>query len=354
VEGLAVSAVEPGEKVPGLPRRPVTLADIAREAGTSASTASRALSGRGYVSPVARDRLLAVAERLGYVPNASARTLKQRTSRVVGVVVSDLGNQFYARLAAGIEQALREAGYQMMLLGDNSEADEELAAARTFVAMRAPGVIMTPVSADATRLLAALGVAVVEVDRQLADVPCDSVVIDNEGGARTATAHLLDHGHRRIGLLVVATDWTSDAGRLRGYRTAHAEAGVPVDEQLIVRIPFHDPQAEERIGLLLDETAPTALFAANNLLAEQAWNVLRRRELRLPEEISLVGFDDVPWMAMVEPGITVVSQPTVEMGVRAAELLLRRVEQPLAPPQVARLEPQLVVRGSSGPAPVGL
>jgi len=354
VEERAVTAVEPSDDVPGLPRRPVTLADIAREAGTSASTASRALSGRGYVSPVARDRLLAVAERLGYVPNASARTLKQKTSRVVGVVVSDLGNQFYARLAAGIEQALREAGYQMMLLGDNSEADEELAAARAFLAMRAPGVIMTPVGGDATRLLAAQGVAVVEVDRQLADVPCDSVVIDNEGGARTATAHLLEHGHRRIGLLVVETDWTSDAGRLRGYRAAHADAGVEVDERLILRIPFHDPTAEERIGRLLDEGAPTALFAANNLLAEQAWNVLRRRRLLLPGEISLVGFDDVPWMAMVEPGITVVSQPTVAMGVRAAELLLRRVEQPLSPPQLACLQPELVVRGSSGPPPAGL
>src|SRR5919197_1446400 len=120
------------------PIRPVTLADIAREAGTSASTASRAISGRGYVSADVRARLLEVADRLGYVPNASARTLKQRTSRVVGVVVSDLGNQFYARLAAGIEQTLREAGFQGLLLGDNNEACEEVAGARTFLAMRAP------------------------------------------------------------------------------------------------------------------------------------------------------------------------------------------------------------------------
>src|SRR6185437_13975927 len=108
--------------------RPVTLADIARAAGTSASTASRALSGRGYVSADVRDRLLAVADRLGYVPNASARTLKQRTSRVVGVVVSDLDKHFYSALATGIEQTLREADYRMMLVGDNSESGEEMAA----------------------------------------------------------------------------------------------------------------------------------------------------------------------------------------------------------------------------------
>jgi LacI family transcriptional regulator len=329
--------------------RSVTLADIAREAGTSPSTASRALSGRGYVSPAARERLLAVAERLGYVPNASARTLKQKTSRVVGVVVSDLGNQFYALLASGIEQALREAGYQMLILGDNSESTEEIAAARTFLAMRAPGVIMTPVGNEAAAFLARQGVAVVEVDRQLADVPCDAVVIDNEGGARQATAHLLDAGHRRIGLLVVETDWTSDAGRLRGYRDAHDAAKVPVDESLIVRFAVHAPDAEKRIAALLDEHAPTAIFAANNLLAEHAWNVCRRRGLDLPGEISLVAFDDVPWMAMVEPGITVVAQPTVEMGVRAARLLLSRFDEPLREPRVERLDATLVVRGSTAP-----
>ena len=222
---------------PGPPLRPVTLADIAREAGTSASTASRALSGRGYVSDAVRDRLLAVADRLGYVPNASAQTLKQRTSRVVGVVVSALDNQFYAGLAAGIGQVLREANYQMVLLGDNSDPREELAGVRTFLAMRTPGVIMTPVGAEASRLLLAHGTAVVEVDRRLAPAPCDAVVIDNERGGREATMHLIGLGHRRIALLGVETEWTTDAGRLKGYRTALRNAKIPFDKRLVARIP---------------------------------------------------------------------------------------------------------------------
>jgi LacI family transcriptional regulator len=334
------------------PIRPVTLADIAREAGTSASTASRAISGRGYVSADARARLLEVAERLGYVPNASARTLKQKTSRVIGVVVSDLGNQFYGRLAAAIEETLREADYQMVLIGDNSESAEEVAGARTFLAMRAPGVIMTPVGEEASLLLARHGVGVVEVDRRLSSVPCDAVVIDNERGARDATAHLLAAGHRRVGLLVADTNWTSDAGRLQGYRNAHEEAGVPVDDALIVRIGFHAPDAEARIGALLDQARPTAVFAANNLLAEQAWHVLLKRGLRLPDDVSLVGFDDVPWMGMVSPPITVVAQPTAELGRRAAQLLLRRLADPTCEPAVEQLEPTLVVRGSTGPTSV--
>jgi LacI family transcriptional regulator len=334
---------------PETPLRPATLADIARAAGTSASTASRAISGRGYVSPAARERLLEVAEQLGYVPNASARTLKQRTSRVIGVVVSDLGNQFYGRLAAAIEETLRTADYQMALIGDNSESSEEVAGARTFLAMRAPGVIMTPVGEEGSRLLMRHGVAVVEVDRRLASSPCDAVVVDNERGALEATTHLLVNGHRRVGLLVADTNWTSDAGRLQGYRDAHRQAGIPVDEQLIVRIGFHAPDVDLRIARLLDEGRPTAIFAANNLLAEQAWHVLRRRGLRLPDDVSLVGFDDVPWMEMVSPGITVVAQPTEQLGRRAAELLLRRLADPACEPRAERLEPRLVVRGSTGP-----
>ncbi len=335
----------------GRPPRQVTLADIAREAGTSASTASRALSGHGYVSADARDRLLDAAERLGYVPNASARTLKQQTSRVVGVVVSDLRNPFYARLAAGIEQTLRAEDYQMVLISDNSESDEELAGARTFLAMRAPGVILTPVGWNAAALLAQHGVAVVEVDRRLAEIPCDGVVIDNERGARAATTHLLEAGHRRIGLLVAATDWTTDAGRVRGYRSAHSDAGVSVDERLVVPIAPQAVNADRRIAALLDEEVPTAIFAANNLLAEQAWHVLRERGFALPRDISLVAFDDVPWMTMVVPGITAVAQPTVELGRRAARLLLRRIADPLCEPSVEVLEPSLVVRGSTGTPP---
>src|SRR3954465_13696127 len=184
---------------------PITLADVAREAGTSPSTASRALSGRGYVAPDVRKRLLAAADRLGYVPNLSARTLKQRTSRVVGVVVSDLSNQFYAALAAGVEQTLRAADYQMLLLGDNSDLAQGLTGARTFLSMRAPGVIMTPASNTAADLLVARGIPVVEVDRRLASSSCDAVVIDNERGARQAVEHLVELGHERGGPLMART-----------------------------------------------------------------------------------------------------------------------------------------------------
>jgi LacI family transcriptional regulator len=329
--------------------RPITLADVAREAGTSASTASRALSGRGYVAPEVRKRLLAIADRLGYVPNLSARTLKQRTSRVVGVVVSDLSNQFYAALAAGIEVALREASYQMLLLGDNSEVDQELAGVRTFLAMRAPGVIMTPVSSAAPELLVARGAAVVEVDRRFATSSCDAVVIDNERGAHEAVKHLVELGHTRIALLVARTAWTTDAGRLEGYRAALADAGLPVDRRLVLKVPTHAADAFARVDALLQTERPTAIFAANNLLAELAWRVLRQRRLEIPRDVALVAFDDVPWMEMVQPPLSAVRQPTFEMGRRAGLLLLRRLHDPTAGRTVEVLQPELVARGSTVP-----
>lgn len=332
------------------PLRPVTLADVAREAGASPSTASRALSGRGYVSPAVRERLLATADRLGYVPNASARALKQRQSRVVGVVVSDLANQFYARLAAGIEQTLGAAGYQMVLLADNGERLQEVDGARTLLALRAPGVILTPDGHEATELLMRHGVAVVEVDRQLSKVPCDAVVLDNVRGGYDATAHLLAAGHRRVALLVADTELTSDAGRVHGYRDAHADHGVDVEELLILRVAFHAPDAAARIGALLDAHAPTAIFAANNVLAETAWRVLRERGLALPGDLALVAFDDLPWMSMVTPAITAVAQPTEELGRRAAQLLLRRIADPARAPTVERLQPRLMVRASTSGA----
>lgn len=329
--------------------RAVTLADLAREAGTSPSTASRALRGEGYVSVDTRKRLLAAADRLGYVPNASAQSLKQRTSKVVGVVVSDLSNQFYARVAAGAEQALRQAGYQMMLVGDHNDDAEELAAARSFLALRSPGVIITPLRPTVSELFSSRGLAVVEVDRQLTPDSCDAVVLDNVGGAFAGTTHLLELGHRRVGFVGVATSWTSDAGRLAGYHLAHERAGVGLDPRLLLRVAPGPGGHEKEIAAFLDHAEPSAIFTGNNVLAAEAWMVLRDRGYRLPEDISLVAFDDLPWMEMVSPGITAVAQPSEELGRTAALLCLRRIAEPTGPRRVERLQADLVLRGSTAP-----
>jgi DNA-binding LacI/PurR family transcriptional regulator len=298
-----------------------------------------------------RRRLFEAADQLGYVPDASAQTLKQRTSRAIGVVVSDLSDSFYAQVAVGVEQTLRDAGYQVVLVTDNKDGAQEVTTARRFLALRTPGVIITPVGSEATTLLRLQGVTVVEVDRRLAQDGCDAVILDNEQAAIDAMSHVLALGHERIGLLTVGTDWTSDAGRQRGYRTALERAGLPFDDELVVKVAPHDSESliERRIRELLSQQGITAIFAANNVLTVRAWRVLHRAGLRLPDDMSLVGFDDVEWMDMVTPGITVVAQPAVDLGRRAASLLLRRMESRDLPPAIERLHAGLVVRGSTGP-----
>jgi len=331
------------------PPRRVTIGDVARAAGVSPSTASRALTGQGYAAAAVKSRVTAAADRLGYVPDDIARSLKRRTSHVVGVLISDLRNQFYADLSAGIEQVLGASGYQMVLVNDAGDKDRELAGARTLLAMRVPGAIVTPLTAEAGALLTAQGVRVVEVDRQMADSQCDAVIVDSERGARVATEHLLALGHRRIAFLIDELEWTTGVGRLRGYRAALRTAKVRFDQKLVVRVGFGSGDTAAALSSLLDSRPDvTAIFAANNLMASGAWQELRRRRLRVPRDISLVAFDDLPWMTMVQPAVSAVSQPVVELGARAAELLLARLSGELTgPPHRVSLAPTFESRGST-------
>jgi LacI family transcriptional regulator len=332
-------------------RRP-TVQDVAREAGVSPSTVSRALHTRGYASPAVRARVQAAAERIGYVTDHNARNLRSRTSTSIGVLISDLRNPFYADLAAGIEQELRAGGYQMVLVNDNGDAAEELQAAETLLAMRVPGVIVTPVTAKCPQLLQNNGVHVVCADRELGRSKSDVVLSDNETGARELTEHLIALGHTRIGLLIDETKWSTGAGRLAGFRAAHADNGLELDDDLIAYTSFDADAARITTHKLLNDHDVTALISANNVLAQGALTELKDRRLKIPRQFSLAAYDDVPWMSLVQPALTTVDQSTVEMGRSCARLLLARIRGELTPKRrVVKVPARLVVRGSTGPAP---
>ena len=328
------------------PRRP-RLADVADLAGVSSSTASRALTDNGYAAPDVKLRVKAAAEQLGYVPDDHARSLKARTTRTVGLLVSDLRNSFYAEVAAGAASVLREHDYTIVLVDDAANDSEEMSAARTFLATRVAGVLLTPVSATVSRFVSKHGLPVVEIDRQFARGVCDAVLIDNVAAAREVTRHLLSLGHRRVALVIDETDWTTGKGRLRGYTEALEEAGLGLDPDLVVRCGFDSADIAEQTGRLLTaRRRPTAVFAANNLLAERVWREAQRLELTIPGDLSFVGFDDAPWMSMVNPGITTVRQPAFELGSRSAQILLSRITKP-ARPRTVLLGSELVERGST-------
>jgi DNA-binding LacI/PurR family transcriptional regulator len=336
---------------PPRPRRRPTIQDLARAAATSPSTASRALNGNGYVGADVRLRVLEAAERIGYVPDSNARTLRNRSSRAIGVLISDLRNPFYANLAAGIEQQLRSAGYHVIVVNNDGEEEAEAEGARTFLAVRVSAAIITPVSDRAVRMLMNDGVAVVQADRMVDGLASDGVLVDNVEGARQVTEHLIGLGHTRIALLIDETDWTTGAGRLAGYRAALRAAGVPMDPGLVVPTKFQPEAARDAVTSLLERRPEvTALFAANNMLAEGAFQALQHGGRRVPEEISLVAFDDVPWMSMVSPGITTVDQHTDALGRACAQLVVDRIAGSATGHTTVRyIEPSVIYRGSTAP-----
>jgi LacI family transcriptional regulator len=256
-----------------------------------------------------------------------------------------------------VEQTLSDAGYQVVLVDDHGSEERAADGARAFVAMRADGVLLAPVGRAATEILTGHGTPVVEVDRRSGVRGCDAVAIDSENGARDAVTHLLELGHREIAVVVDETKWATGKDRLKGYRAALKAAGVPVARRRVLDLGLRDLSlrgqagaAEQAVGALLDENPDTtALFAANNVVAEIVWQELKRRGRTVPGDCSVVSFDDETWMRMVEPKLTAVRQPVFEMGSKAAALLLDRLGRGRGRAEAQILQPELVVRGSTAP-----
>jgi DNA-binding LacI/PurR family transcriptional regulator len=341
-------------KIGDRPARRATIKEVAETAGVSRSTASRALTGHGYVAPQVRDRVRDVARSLGYVPDATARHLRQQASRSIGVLVSDLSNPFYAGLAAGISAQARKRQYTMMLADDGGSPEVEVEAAEQFVALRVAGVVVTPVSAEISTYLARQHIPVVEVDRRFSAGACDAVLVDNQSAAQSATRELLDLGHRRIALVIDEMHWTTGRDRLAGYQAAFAAAGVPFDDSLVVSAGWDVDAARIAVHKLLSRPKPpTAVFAANNVLAEAVWRAAAELGFAIPGRLSLVAFDDVAWMSLVTPGVTAIAQDPVALGEAAISQLVERIEAPRAPVRTVLLSASLVSRGSTAPPPRG-
>ncbi|MBW9095255.1 LacI family DNA-binding transcriptional regulator [Microbacterium jejuense] len=324
-----------------------TIREVAEAAGVSKSTASRALSGNGYAAPEVRQRVRDVAKELGYVVDVTARSLKQRTSRSVGVLVSDLRNVFYAELASGIGEEARAHGRTLVLVDLRGDGRDELEAAEALVASRVSGVIATPVSRELSGFLSRIGVPLIEVDRRFDAGATDAVVVDNRAAARDTTSRLLAAGHERIALLIDETEWTTGDERQRGYLDALAAKKVRVDESLIVQAGWDADEAMAAARRILSRPdRPTAVFAANNVLTEGTWRAAAALGLRIPRDVSLVGFDDAPWMSMVEPGVSTRFQDAGALGATAMRALLERIDTPDAPVRTIVMPTKFVDRGS--------
>jgi LacI family transcriptional regulator, galactose operon repressor len=327
-----------------------TVADVARKAGVSVSTAARVLSGSGYASERTRRLVLEAAKELGYVPNQIARSLRTRRTRMIGLLIGDVENFFYSAIAKHVESVAKEAGYHVVLCNSDDDPQNEREYLQLLEGMHVDAVIVTPTPKNRRHLarLMERDIVIVQVDRRVEGLSADAIVVDNEAGAASAVTHLVEAGHERIGMLMGELGVQTADQRLAGYKRALKEHGIPIRQSLIKGSSFHREHAiEDATALIHSKPAPTAIFAANNILAEGALIALDQQGMRVPRDVSLVAFDDVHWMSMVEPPLTTVRQPVADMARSAAELVLRRLgEGRRARPSTMVFRTELVERAS--------
>ncbi len=319
----------------------------------SVSTAARVLSGRGYAADATRRRVLDAAKELGYVPNQIARSLRTRQTRLIGLLIGDVENFFYSAIATNVESVARTGGYHVVLCNSDDDPEKEREYLKLLEGMRVDALIVTPTARNRSYLarLMEKGLVVVQVDRRVDGLAADAIVVDNEAGAASAVSHLIDAGHSRVGILAGEVGVQTADQRLAGYQRALKERGIPFRDALIKTGSFHREHAvEDALELMRARPAPTAVFAANNILAEAILVALEQEGLHVPRDVSVVAFDDVQWMSMVEPPLTAVRQPVADMARSAAELVLRRLRDGLGGrPSTIVFRTELVERGSVAP-----
>lgn len=334
--------------------RAVSIKEIARLAQVSHSTVSRALRHSPLVNPETAERIRRIADEFGYCPSGPARSLVTRQTETIGVVVTSIADPFHADVVGGIEEAANERGFSVFLANSNADPQRELRVVRSFQQRRVDGLIVAASRVGALHLsaLSRMRIPIVLVNNQHPSEFVHSVAIANSEAARAATRHLIALGHRRIAYLGDRFGYQSDTERFAGYRQALAEADLPFEPELVVHgngKPDGTPPAMARLLELADP--PTAVFCYNDMTALGALRYLRSRGLRIPEDLSLVGFDDLFLAEYMDPPLTTMRQPMWEMGRAAARMLFDLLEGK-ATVENLQMPAELVVRQSTA-APRG-
>jgi DNA-binding LacI/PurR family transcriptional regulator len=335
----------------------VTIEDVAKQAGVSISTVSRVLNGNTRVNAEVRRRVEVAVAALSYRPNPAARSLRGNKSRIIGLLVSDIQNPFFMALIRGVEDEALRHEYSLILCNSSESPQREQQYLDVLDAERVAGAIIVPtreqLSEETLRRFAERRVPIIAVDRRLKNRGIDAVLVDNMRGAREAVAHLIANGYRRIGVITGPANLTTGRERLAGYRQAVQQAGLALDPALERCGPFTVTCGGELAAQLLDiKPAIDALFVGNNLQTLGALNAIYARGLRVPDDVGVVGYDEVPWAGLGTISLTMVTQPVYELGRTAALRLFQRLDNSgQGSRQEIVLDPELVVRGSSRPRP---
>ena len=323
--------------------------DVARIAGVSTSTVSHVLNGTRKVSPDTVQAVQSAIRQLGYIPNTLARSLARSTTNTIGVAISALSNHYFSETVHAIETECAKHGYMMLFVDTHDDPDQELRVVTALHQRRVDGILLAPSTGSlALEYLQANEVPAVLVDRMMSD-RFDQVGVENTQSTQALVAHLIGHGHRRIGFISGRAGLDTSAGRVAGYQAALQAAGLPFDPQLLVNGgSSSEPARLATQQLLALATPPTAIMAGNNLMTLGAMHALRDAHIDVPGQMALVGFDDFEWADFFVPRLTLIAQPVQELGARAVNLLLERMASPKRKKHSVRLAPTLKIRNSCG------
>lgn len=330
-----------------------SIRDVASLAGVSVGTVSNVLNHPERVSPTTRTRVEDAVEKLGFVRNESARQLRAGNSGMIGLVVLDAGNPFFTDVARGSEGPADEEGLSLFLCNSDNRAGREAAHLEHLEQQRVQGILITPVDPDSPTLdaVVARGTPLVIVDRTREDDAICSVAVDDVLGGRLAVEHLIDQGHTRVAFVGGPSSVGQVTDRLAGARQAWSAAGLPEDDLTLVQTESltvgAGREAGERLAGLASSRRPTAAFCANDLIALGLLQQATRAGLAVPEQLAIVGYDDIEFAAAAAVPLTSVRQPRHELGRTAARLLLDEASNPQHVHEQLTFEPELVARTST-------
>lgn len=332
----------------------MTIKDVASKAGVSVTTVSHVINKTRFVSEELVERVLLAMEELKYQPNTLARSLRMGETKTIGLIIPDNSNPFFADVSRTVEDIGFERGYSVFLCNSDGLLEKEAAYISMLITKQVDGVVYIPASGSQSHLLSltSRGIPVVVVDRDIPDLEADVVLIDNEQGGYEATRYLLGLGHKKIACITGPPQLAPSAARVKGYQRALQECCLPVRSEYILPGDFRARGGEMAMhGLLKLPDKPTAVFSCNDLMAIGALRILRKHNIKVPQQISIIGFDDIDMASEIVPALTTVAQPAVDLATCAADLLIARLQKGQACVEFKRrvLDARLVIRDSCAP-----
>ncbi|WP_315372667.1 LacI family DNA-binding transcriptional regulator [Paenibacillus xylanexedens] len=308
----------------------ITIYDIAKKANVSAMTVSKVINHTGRISSATRERVQQVIDELGYIPNSNARSLVLQRTQMLSLLITDITNPFYTTLARGAEDAAHLRGYRLLFGNSDEDYKKEKDYVDAILSTRVDGVLFAPAGDRSLQHLKQLQerhIPFVFLDRTVPGITSDIIAGDSREGAIALIRYLVQLGHRRIALVNGSSEVSTARLREEGYIAGLREAGADIDPKLVLRTGYRDFSDVEGLDRLLSQpNQPTAIFAANNMLAIGVIRLLRKRGLRVPKDISVVCFDDLDLASAFDPFLTVAAQPAYEFGFQGVQMLIDRIE----------------------------